>query len=425
MGWGLSDTVFTSGWARFECYARKYAPPSANSPTASELDRNWDEFSRLANHHKQAGNIESSEMMYASISITIMGIEEIERITPQESRAEKRDQFLRAVYDLSDDGVSDLVEWEDVAPRLGWDTETFEHKEQGLGIAKYLAEWGLLTLQGDGSLYTITAAGIDKVETAIEEEHLSKRQQETQQFLRAIYSLSDGNPAEFVYWQDVADEMGWNPGDEEQHRRSLAIADKLKQGRYITIEVEEGDMYRITARGLDQVEGRTQVVAAPYIRPQTEPPPQIQDSLRNFRAEYTNSDKVAFIMMQFIQTPAHDRITEAIKAELGKHGITGVRADDREYHHDMFPNVETYMHGCGLGIAVFERIEADTHNPNVALEVGYLFAMGKPVCLLKDRTLPTLPADLVGRLYREFDPQNPAETIPAVLSKWLSDRNLA
>lgn len=317
-----------------------------------ELDRNWDEFSRLANHHKQAGNIESSEMMYASISITIMGIEEIERITPQESRAEKRDQFLRAVYDLSDDGVSDLVEWEDVAPRLGWDTETFEHKEQGLGIAKYLAEWGLLTLQGDGSLYTITAAGIDKVETAIEEEHLSKRQQETQQFLRAIYSLSDGNPAEFVYWQDVADEMGWNPGDEEQHRRSLAIADKLKQGRYITIEVEEGDMYRITARGLDQVEGRTQVVAAPYIRPQTEPPPQIQDSLRNFRAEYTNSDKVAFIMMQFIQTPAHDRITEAIKAELGKHGITGVRADDREYHHDMFPNVETYMHGCGLGIAV-------------------------------------------------------------------------
>jgi hypothetical protein len=176
---------------------------------------------------------------------------------------------------------------------------------------------------------------------------------------------------------------------------------------------------------MDQVEGKTQVIAASSMQPPIEAPPQIQDSLRSFRTEYTNPEKVAFIMMQFSHTPAHNRITEAIKAELGMHGIVGVRADDREYHHDMFPNVETYMHGCGLGIAVFERIEADTHNPNVALEVGYLFAMGKPVCLLKDRTLPTLPADLVGRLYREFDPQDPARTIPPVVSKWLSDKGLS
>jgi hypothetical protein len=85
----------------------------------------------------------------------------------------------------------------------------------------------------------------------------------------------------------------------------------------------------------------------------------------------------------------------------------------------------TYLHGCGLGIAIYERVETQTYNPNVPLEVGYLFAMRKPVCLLRDQTLETLPADLVGQLYDHFDTQDPAGTIPAVVSKCISDKGLA
>ena len=127
-------------------------------------------------------------------------------------------------------------------------------------------------------------------------------------------------------------------------------------------------------------------------------------------------------MMQFGETPAHKAITQAIRDALNVRGIIGVRADDKRYHDDLFPNVLTYMYGCGLGIAVFERLEADETNPNVALEVGYLFAMQKPVCLLKDRTLRTLQADLVGKLYDPFDPQDPMGTIQPVVQKWLSDK---
>jgi hypothetical protein len=53
-----------------------------------------------------------------------------------------------------------------------------------------------------------------------------------------------------------------------------------------------------------------------------------------------------------------------------------------------------------------------------------LFAMRKPVCLLKDRTLETLQADLMGRLYDEFEPQDAAGTIPPVVQKWLVDKGL-
>ena len=72
----------------------------------------------------------------------------------------------------------------------------------------------------------------------------------------------------------------------------------------------------------------------------------------------------------------------------------------------MLWNILTYIYGCRFGIAVFERIEDEAFNPNVALEVGYMMGLGKPVCYLKERTLRTLHTDLVGQLYSEFDVEN-------------------
>ncbi len=75
---------------------------------------------------------------------------------------------------------------------------------------------------------------------------------------------------------------------------------------------------------------------------------------------------------------------------LASYGITALRADDKDYHEDLFTNIVTYLYGCSFGIAVFERIETDDVNPNVSLEVGYMQGLRKPVCLLKDKTLRAL-----------------------------------
>jgi CHAT domain-containing protein len=153
-------------------------------------------------------------------------------------------------------------------------------------------------------------------------------------------------------------------------------------------------------------------------------PGQIRESLAAFQAEHLNSDRVAFLIMQFGTTAAHQKIVDSIREGLANKGMTALRADDKQYHDDLFANVLTYIYGCGFAIAVFERLEREQFNPNVALEVGYMFALGKQVCLLKDKTLSTLHADLVGRLYREFDPQNPEGTIPTALNRWLGDKGL-
>ena len=94
------------------------------------------------------------------------------------------------------------------------------------------------------------------------------------------------------------------------------------------------------------------------------------DSLQRFRSDHPDPRRVFFIMMRFGDTSAHQGIEEAIKAVLKTYGFTGLLARDKEYHEDLYPNIQTYMHGCSFGIAVFERIQSDDFNPNVSLEVG-------------------------------------------------------
>ena len=116
---------------------------------------------------------------------------------------------------------------------------------------------------------------------------------------------------------------------------------------------------------------------------------------------------------------------KAIRSVLDSPGISGVKANDKDYHDDLYYNVMTYLYGCGFGIAIFERIETEKFNPNVSFEVGYMLALKKDVCLLKDKTLETLHADLVSKLYKVFDPQEPDKTIIGEVSQWLSDKGIA
>jgi len=167
----------------------------------------------------------------------------------------------------------------------------------------------------------------------------------------------------------------------------------------------------------ENVQEQTMTAAMP-----TGVPALIADSLDRFRADYPDPTTAAFIMMQFGNTAAHTAIVKAVRGVLKKFGINGLRADDKQYHDDLFPNVQTYLHGCGFGIAIFERIENDQFNPNVGLEVGYMIASGKPVCYLKDQSLTALQTDLIGKLYRTFDTYQPHATIPNELGAWLSDK---
>jgi hypothetical protein len=170
---------------------------------------------------------------------------------------------------------------------------------------------------------------------------------------------------------------------------------------------------------------QSQKKAAKNISSEAVSMPEIASGLEKFRGDYPIGKKTAFIIMQFGSTAPHKEIVACIKTTLEKHGITALRADDKEYMDDLFPNIKTYMHACDFGVAVYDRITEDDFNPNVSLEVGYMLGMGKNVLLLKDQTLKSLNTDLTGKLYKAFDTNAIHTTMPTHIEKWLSDRGLS
>lgn len=161
--------------------------------------------------------------------------------------------------------------------------------------------------------------------------------------------------------------------------------------------------------------GRSHIDAAPA---------RLRPSLLRLLQDHPHYDRNCFVIMPFTKTRWHAKIHRAIKQTLQRLHLNGLRADDCPYDDDLFTNVETYLHACSFGIAVFDRLVSDNYNPNVTLEVGYLIGLGRPVCLLKEKTLPKLPSDLVGRLYREFDVQDIPGTIPREIENWLYERRI-
>jgi len=232
------------------------------------------------------------------------------------------------------------------------------------------------------------------------------------QFLQRLYTLTDGNEAELQDMYDIGKTLGF----------SRDLTTKIVTGLHEKdlIEFRVGSAIGLTPLGIRRVK---EDLSKPDVFTYSTPV-EIQESLKHFKQDHPDPTKVAFIMMQFGKTIVHNEIVKAIKSVLSSYGIEGIKADDKQYHDDLFYNVMTYVYGCTFGIAVFERIEADKFNPNVSLEVGYMLALKKPVCLLKDRTLKTLHTDLIGKLYKVFDPRDPDKTIPHEISKWLSDKDI-
>ncbi len=131
-------------------------------------------------------------------------------------------------------------------------------------------------------------------------------------------------------------------------------------------------------------------------------------------------------MMRFANEKPLLEIWETLRGILLREGITLVRADAHDFKPGLWENILVYLENCAFGISIFEQSVVRDYNPNVALETGYMMALGKPVCLLKERTLPNLPSDILHNKYIEYDHFQPqASELEKLIPKWLRDNGLA
>lgn len=150
-------------------------------------------------------------------------------------------------------------------------------------------------------------------------------------------------------------------------------------------------------------------------------PKEISEEVHQIKKDFEGK-KLAFLIMQFGTSRFHNDIYHSVQKILLKKNIIVLRADYKEYHPDLYYNILSYIYAADFGIAIFDRIDDDSFNPNVAFEVGFMFALNKQVCLLKEKTLKNLPTDIVGKLYKTFDLNNLEESLENSLCKWIDDR---
>lgn len=148
----------------------------------------------------------------------------------------------------------------------------------------------------------------------------------------------------------------------------------------------------------------------------------MQSSLDNFTYDNPDFEKNVFIAMRFRDGKQFTEIHEAIRTTLAEHGLKGLRSDSKTYpaDGDLWTNVCVYMMGCKYVICVFEEIDEREFNPNIPLEYGFMRAINRQVLLLKDKRMPNMPSDIIGKLYRNFDTYNIGESIREQVSLWVS-----
>lgn len=143
-----------------------------------------------------------------------------------------------------------------------------------------------------------------------------------------------------------------------------------------------------------------------------------------FLKDHPDIDRNVFLMMRFKKSEVHSRITQVLRQQMVQYGLNLTRADDKEYADDLWDNVCLYMLGSKYGVAVFEEIDEREFNPSVALELGFMLAQNKRCLILKDRRMPKMPTDIVGKLYKEFDTYNIENSIIPCVQAWVRDIGL-
>jgi hypothetical protein len=160
------------------------------------------------------------------------------------------------------------------------------------------------------------------------------------------------------------------------------------------------------------------------IPPELAPPkwiPAIERFLQKFPFE-TN----VFLITRFPESVADTSYLDpvrsaipAVKEALHSHGLTLHLASDRQLDDDLLGNVAAHMWACQLGIGVLENRIGRGLNYNVMTEIGAMLMTGRRCALLKDKTCPSLPTDVVGQIYKPIDLDD-IPSLSSVVHSWAS-----
>ncbi len=155
-------------------------------------------------------------------------------------------------------------------------------------------------------------------------------------------------------------------------------------------------------------------------------PPSLIPGLQKFLEQHPFETNV-FGMTRFPEAGESDKGPDPVKPALEVarevcrlHGLQFHLASDRAINDDLWTNVAAHMWASQYGIAFFEDRRNRGLNYNLTIEVGSMLITGRRCALLKDSSIPRMPTDLVGKIYKSVD-LGKTKTISDALHLWIRD----
>lgn len=147
--------------------------------------------------------------------------------------------------------------------------------------------------------------------------------------------------------------------------------------------------------------------------------------LEDFAKKGTFEDSV-FIMTKYpdpknpaVTDPQLKKVIDAVSAAVTANKYVPRIASDKDYHAQLWDNVELHMLGCRRGIAIVQDKVKQELNPNVAIEWGWMLGLDRRVLYLVEKDFKQERADWKGMSKYEFDWANPAPDVDAAVKKFL------
>lgn len=108
-----------------------------------------------------------------------------------------------------------------------------------------------------------------------------------------------------------------------------------------------------------------------------------------------------------------------LREAVANHGLVLQVASDGNLEDTLWANVVTYMWACQYAIVLLDSADGML-NSNVLIEIGGMLMTGRRCVILRDKTVPEMPTDLVGHIYRPTDLADHAATVNEV-HQWIRD----
>ena len=108
-----------------------------------------------------------------------------------------------------------------------------------------------------------------------------------------------------------------------------------------------------------------------------------------------------------------------LRRAVSEHGLVMQVASDGMAEDTLWANVVTYMWACKYAIVLMDSSDG-LLNSNVLIEIGGMLMTGRRCAILRDKSVPTMPSDLVGHIYIPTDLSDHDASVGEI-HKWIRD----